>query len=86
MSSGLAVGGMAGAVAIAGAVGGDVAAGLPGIVLLVAAGLGMFASGAVRLPSWARRREQQFEGIIARLSLSAAPGPTVAPPRPTAPG
>lgn len=82
MSSGLAVGGMAGAVAIASAAGGDVAAGLPGIALLAAAGVGMFASGALRVPGWARRRGHQFEEIVARLSLPvAAPTAERPPPR-----
>ncbi len=76
MTGGLAVAGMAGAVAIASATGGDVAAGLPGIAVLLAAGMGMFASGALRVPGWARLRQRQFEEIIAEQLL-----PRAAPPR-----
>ncbi|MGQ0563126.1 MAG: hypothetical protein ACT443_14780 [Gemmatimonadota bacterium] len=40
---------------------------LRGSVLLTAAGLGMFAFAALRLPSWARLRRQQIDNVIARL-------------------
>jgi hypothetical protein len=40
------------------------------IGLMALAGLGMFAAGALRVSGWARRRQQQIEGIIARLAGS----------------
>ncbi len=73
MTSGLAVAGMGGAVAIASATAGHVAAGLPGVALLLAAGMAIFAGGALPVPGWARRRGRQFEEIIAQLPLPAAP-------------
>lgn len=38
-----------------------------GPVMLVAAGLGMFAYSAIKLPPWARSRQQQVEGVFNRL-------------------
>lgn len=34
-------------------------------------GLGMFATGALRVSGWARRRKKQIDDIIARLAVSA---------------
>lgn len=70
--AGIAVLGAAAAVAVAGAVGGELANALPGVAFLALAGLGMGAYGALRLPGWARLREQQMEGIIARLAAPAS--------------
>lgn len=43
--------------------------------MLVAIGTAMFGAGALRLPSWARTRSRQMEGIVARLTQSLdAPG------------
>lgn len=47
------------------------AAGVMSAGTLFAVGAGMFAVGALRLPSWARLRRQQMEDIAARLSLAA---------------
>ncbi|HJU90037.1 MAG TPA: hypothetical protein VJ672_11625 [Gemmatimonadaceae bacterium] len=44
---------------------------LLGMGILGAAGLGMFASAALRLPGWARTRERQMEEIAARAALTA---------------
>ncbi len=41
-----------------------------GVTFMAVAGAAMFAWGALRLPSWARRREQQFEAIAARAASS----------------
>ena len=73
MASGLAIVGVAGAVAIAS--GGHLASAVPGIALLLIAGLGIFANSAFRLPSWARLRGRQMEAIAARLALPAGPPP-----------
>jgi len=35
-------------------------------------GVGMFASSAIRLPSWAKTRRQQMEEIAARLAASTS--------------
>jgi hypothetical protein len=40
------------------------------IVLLGAAGVTLFALGALRLPGWARRRLAQMEGVVARLGTA----------------
>lgn len=38
--------------------------------ILLATGVGMFAVGALRLPSWARLRKQQMEDVASRLIAS----------------
>lgn len=82
MAGGLATLGVAAAVTIASAVSGDLGNAVPGIVLLFVIGLGMFANGALRLPSWARLRGSQIEAIAERLALPAGPRPAHPPPIP----
>jgi hypothetical protein len=61
------------AVAATGALGNPGA--VSGIAFMGLMGLGMFAAGAVRVSGWARRRRDQIEAIIARLTNSVrAPG------------
>ena len=60
---GFAVLGVTATVAISSALGGTLAEAIPGIALLAAAGVGMIASGALRLPRWARLRERQMEAL-----------------------
>jgi hypothetical protein len=43
--------------------------------ILAAAGIGMFAFGALRLPAWARLRRQQMEEVAARLVASVSDSP-----------
>jgi hypothetical protein len=62
--------GVAAAVVIASALGGTFGDAIPGIALLCAAGTGMIASGALRLPRWARLRERQMEALAARITSS----------------
>jgi len=78
---GLMMLGVTAAVTVAGAAGGSLGNAVPGIVFLAAAGLGLIANGALRLPNWARLRGRQMEGIAARLT-DAAPA---VPPSPTVP-
>jgi len=80
MTSGLAIVGVAGAVAISSSLGGHLHAAVSGIALLAIAGLGIFANGAFRVSSWARLRGRQMEDIAARLVLPA--GPTLPPAKP----
>jgi len=68
MGSGLAIVGVAGAVAVSSALGGHLHAAISGIALLAIAGIGIFANGAFRVSSWARLRDQQMESIAARLA------------------
>ena len=51
------------------------------------AGVGMFATSALRLPRWARTRRRQIEEIAARAALAAAPedGDGTGPPTPGIP-
>ena len=42
---------------------------LPGVLLMAAAGVGLFAMTAIQLPSWARLRGQQMDDIAARVAL-----------------
>lgn len=80
MAAGLGTIGVAAAVAIASAVAGQLGHAVPGLVFLLAAGLGMFANGALRLPGWARLRGRQMAGITARLAQPAGPTPPQPPP------
>src|SRR5207247_2436619 len=66
---GFAVLGVTATVAISSAMGGTLAEAIPGIALLAAAGVGMIASGALRLPRWARLRERQMEALATRVAL-----------------
>jgi len=70
IGAGIAVLGITATVVISSAVGGTLNAAVPGIALLFAAGVGMIASGALRLPRWARLRERQMEALAARITSS----------------
>jgi hypothetical protein len=68
--------GVAATLAIVSVVSGQSGVAASEIVGLLAAGLGMIASGALRLPRWARLRGQQMEALAARIALSAgSPSP-----------
>jgi hypothetical protein len=87
MRGGLVALGASAATAIALAAGGHLSRGAPGVLLLSLLGLGMFANGALRLPSWARRRQRQMEDIGAALAVPSGstradlPDPPAAPDR-----
>jgi len=68
IGGGLMAIGVAGVTAIAVAFGGHLTQALPGIGLIVAAGAGMIASGALRLPRWARLRGRQMEALAAHVA------------------
>ncbi len=70
IGAGIAVLGITAIVVISGAVSGTLGEAIPGIALMAAAGAGMIASGAVRLPRWARLREAQMEALAARITSS----------------
>jgi hypothetical protein len=65
------------AVTLAGAViGGGIDAGaLQTVGSTAAIGLSLFGLGAARLPSWARERRQQMEGVVSRLALASRKPP-----------
>ena len=70
-------------VALASAVGGYFTEAIPGMAFLLFAGVGMIASGALRLPRWARQRERQMEALAAQVALppdSSSP-PAALPPQ-----
>ncbi|MDQ6633981.1 MAG: hypothetical protein M3Z10_04410 [Gemmatimonadota bacterium] len=46
---------------------GALAAAGPGIAALATIGAALIANGALRLPSWARQRRQQMDGVVERL-------------------
>ena len=46
---------------------------IAGAWALMTLGAGMFTAGAVRLPSWARRRRQQMDEVAERLALATSP-------------
>src|SRR5439155_7382969 len=70
IGAGFAALGVMATVAIASALGGYFSDAIPGIVFLSAAGLGMIATGALRLPRWARLRERQMEALAAQVAQS----------------
>src|SRR5438309_3501608 len=63
IGAGLAVLGVTAIVALSGAIWGTLRDAASGIALMAAAGVGMIASGALRLPRWARLRERQMEAL-----------------------
>ena len=83
IGAGFAALGVAATVAIVSAVGGYFSDAIPGIALLSIAGVGMIASGALRLPRWARLRGRQMEALAARV---AGPPGSGTPPAGASPG
>jgi len=71
---GFAVLGVTATVVVSSALGGTLADAIPGIALLAAAGVGMIASGALRLPRWARLRERKMEALATRVALPPGSG------------
>src|SRR5467141_2078004 len=71
IGAGLAVLGVTAIVAVSGAIWGTLGDAASGIALMAAAGVGMIASGALRLPRWARLRERQMEALAARVTSSS---------------
>jgi hypothetical protein len=72
MAGGVAVlaGGVASLIAMVVSGGAADMGALSSMGLLSVMGLGMFGSGALRLPRWARLREAQMEAVAARLALA----------------
>jgi hypothetical protein len=68
IGAGFAALGVAATVAIISAVGGYFGDAFPGIALLSVTGAGMIASGALRLPRWARLRRRQMEALAAQVA------------------
>jgi hypothetical protein len=74
---GMAAIGVMAVVAIATAITGTFGHALPGLAFIGVAGLGMAASGALRLPRWARLRGRQMDSLAAQVALPPrVPGPT----------
>src|SRR2546426_10444266 len=83
IGAGSAALGVTAVIAVVSAVDGTFASSIPGMAFLVFAGLGMIASGALRLPRWARQRERQMEALAAQVALppdSSTP-PAALPPQ-----
>jgi hypothetical protein len=73
ISTGVASLGVAGAVAIATALGGSLGHVAPGLAFLGAIGLGMIANGVLRLPRWAKVRGHQMETLAAGVAVVTQP-------------
>src|SRR5882672_8066705 len=82
IGAGFAALGVAATVAIVSAVGGYFSDAIPGIALLSITGVGMIASGALRLPRWARLRGRQMEALAARVAGLPGSGTPPAGPSP----
>jgi hypothetical protein len=65
--------GMSAITALASVPGGHLVKGIPGIAFLFLSGAGMIASGALRLPRWARLRQRQMESLAEQVALPAIP-------------
>src|SRR5882762_334700 len=83
IGAGFAALAVAASVAMASAIGGHLGDATPGIALLSITGVGMIASGALRLPRWARLRGRQMEALAARV---AGPPGSGTPPAGASPG
>lgn len=81
IGAGLAALGMAGVVAVSTALGGNIGDAVLGIAFLSLSGIGIIASGALRLPRWARLRGRQMEALAAQVSrpLGAGTPPAESP-------
>jgi len=73
IGAGFAILGVAATIVVTSALGGSLASSLPGVAFLALAGIGMIASGALRLPRWARLRQQQMEDLATRVTLPPLP-------------
>jgi hypothetical protein len=82
IGAGFAALGVAVTLVVASAVGGHLVDAFPASGFLSLLGLGMIASGAVRLPRWARLRGRQMEAIAAEVALPRTP---LSPPAPGLP-
>ncbi len=71
-------------VAVIAALGGDVAHALRKMIMLGAAGGGLFAAGALRLPAWARLRSRQMEALAAQVAGTESSGSRLPPGSPSA--
>src|SRR5216110_4107581 len=67
MGAGFAALGIGATVALVSALGGHLGDAIPGIAFLTLSGAGMIASGALRLPRWARLRQRQMEALAAQV-------------------
>jgi hypothetical protein len=72
MTGGLAIAAMGVVAVIAGAIGGlsGQPSKLTSIVSFAVVGIGIFAAGALRLPSWARTRQKQMDEVAGRLAAN----------------
>jgi hypothetical protein len=75
IGAGFAALGVTATVAVVSAIGGHVGDALPGIAFLFAAGVAMIASGALRLPRWARLRARQMDALAAEVASAPATRP-----------
>ncbi len=75
IGAGFAALGTTAAVAMSTALSGHLRDAIPGIVFLFAIGVGMIASGALRLPKWARLRGRQMDALAAQIASSGSSAP-----------
>ncbi len=80
IGAGTATIGVSAVLAMSTALSGHVADAAPGIAFLFVVGVGMIASGALRLPRWARLRGRQMEAIAARVGLPPPSNPPAVSP------
>lgn len=61
-------------VAVTTALNGSFATAIPGLSVLAAGGAAFIASGALRLPRWARIRQEQMDALASQVAASTPPG------------
>src|SRR5262249_26086755 len=69
IGAGFAALGVGATVGIVSALGGYFTEAIPGMAFLCVAGFAMIASGALRLPRWARQRQRQMEALATKVAL-----------------
>jgi len=82
IGAGVAALGVTASVAIATGISGHLGDAVPGILFLLTVGIGMIASGALRLPRWARLRGRQMEALAAEVANPPSSGTPDSSPRP----
>ncbi|HYX81840.1 MAG TPA: hypothetical protein VE714_05560 [Gemmatimonadales bacterium] len=78
---GFAMLGIGATIAVVSALSGTLASAVPGLSFLVATGAGFIASGALRLPRWARIRQKQMEALAAQVAMQPDASPKALPPQ-----
>jgi hypothetical protein len=81
IAMGFAMLGVTAVMAVVTTLSGTFAGAIPGLSIIAAGGAAFIASGALRLPRWARIRQKQMEALAAQVALQPGSSPKALPPR-----